>query len=252
MTDKGLTALVVDDELPQRDDMARMLRKSRRVETVDVASSAHDALLTLTSRTFDVIFLDIRMPGLDGFELAEVLHALPGAPALVFVSAYDASAAATFGFRAVDFLIKPVTPERIDETLARVASRVPRTGTTAGTTQQCHTRLWGCVVVVRDLGNRTFRLLARGSILYIMARGDYVRVHADSGVFLLRSTLADVERRLGEHGFLRVHRQFVANLARATEVRPDGKGSGVIRLENGDEIPVSRREMPELRRRLQR
>ena len=251
MTDRKLTVLVVDDELPQLEDLARLLRTNPRVDAVDVASSAHDALLAMSGRTFDVVFLDVRMPELDGFELAGVLQEIPGAPAFVFVSAYDSSAAETFGFRAVDYLMKPVAAERIDEALARVTASAQAPRPADEGLRQGQAFPWRCALAVRDLGKRNIRLLARSSILYVKAQGDYVRVHADSGLYTLRSTLADVERRLGEHGFLRVHRQFVANLARTVELRPDGKGSGVIRLETGEEIPVSRREMPELRRRLQ-
>ncbi|HTR70634.1 MAG TPA: response regulator, partial [Mycobacteriales bacterium] len=167
MTDQRLTVLVVDDEVPQLDDLARLLRKNPRVATVDVAPSARDALLALTSRSFDVILIDVRMPGLNGFELAEVLHLLPGAPALVFISASDASAAATFGFRAVDFLLKPITPARLDEALARVLAGTRAAGDMAVTPQHCGTRRRRCVLAVRDLGGNNLHLLARTTILYL-------------------------------------------------------------------------------------
>jgi two-component system response regulator LytT len=94
------------------------------------------------------------------------------------------------------------------------------------------------------------RLLSRASILYVRAYGDYVRLYADSGRYLQRSSLSDVEERLGEQGFLRVHRQYLANLARAVELQVRANGTAVMRFENGDEIPVSRRQVPVLRRRV--
>jgi DNA-binding LytR/AlgR family response regulator len=96
------------------------------------------------------------------------------------------------------------------------------------------------------------RLLARSSILYVSAYGDYVRVYADSGRYLLRSSLTDVERRFTGQGFLRVHRQYLVNLNRAVEIRAQLNGTAVIGFENGEEIPVARRHVPELRRRVRK
>jgi DNA-binding LytR/AlgR family response regulator len=106
------------------------------------------------------------------------------------------------------------------------------------------------VIAVDDLRTRGTRLVARNSILYVKAYGDYVRVYADSGRYLLRSSLTDVERRFAEQGFLRVHRQYLVNLSRAVEIRAQLNGTAVIRVESGAEIPVARRHVRELRRRV--
>jgi DNA-binding LytR/AlgR family response regulator len=106
------------------------------------------------------------------------------------------------------------------------------------------------VIAVNDVRAHGMRLLTRGSILYVMAYGDYMRVFTDSGRYLARGTLADVERRFGPYGFLRVHRQYLANLRRVTEVRPQLNGTALLVFENGGEVPVARRHLPALRRRL--
>lgn len=248
MDDRRLRVLVVDDERPQLEDLTRMLRGNPRVVEVETAATAHEALVKIAQATYDVIFLDVRMPDLDGLELATVLTAFPEAPALVFVSGFDASAVAAFELRAVDYLMKPVASERIDEALRRVeAGAAPSAEITQG--------LKGCerghrqeVIAVRDLRTRAMRLLTRSSILYIRAYGDYVRVYADSGRYLVRSSLSGVEERFTGQGFLRVHRQYLANLSRAVEIRVGANGTATIRFENGDEIPVSRRQVPQLRR----
>jgi two-component system, LytTR family, response regulator LytT len=192
------------------------------------------------------------MPELDGLELAKVLNAFPKSPALVFVSAFDTSAVATFELRALDYLMKPVTPQRIDEALKRVAAAAPLDAETA----ESPTRRAGAnardVIAVHDLRARGMRLLTRGSILYVAAYGDYVRVYADSGRYLLRSSLTEVERRFAGQGFLRVHRQYLVNLNRAVEIRAQLNGTAVMRFENGGEIPVARRHVPELRRRVRK
>jgi two-component system, LytTR family, response regulator LytT len=250
MSDQRLTVLVVDDEQPQLEDLARLVGRNPRVSEVQTATTARDALVMIAQGSYDVIFLDVRMPDLDGLELAKVLTAGPQAPALVFVSAFDASAVAAFELRAIDYLMKPVGSARIDEALSRVEAGVTPSAEIAQGLQACQRASRQEIVLVRDLRSHAMRLLTRASILYVKACGDYIRLHADSGRYLLRSSLSDVEERLGDQGFLRVHRQYLANLARAVELQGRANGTAVMRFENGDEIPVSRRQVPVLRRRV--
>ena len=250
MSEAALSVLAVDDEVPQLEDLARLLRANHRVSDVETAASAHDAVMKAGKRGYDAVFLDVRMPELDGLELAKVLNAFPKSPALVFVRAFDTSAVATFELRALDYLMKPVTPPRIDEALKRVeaaaplAAEIPEPAPGRDSTGALD------VIAVHDLRARGMRLVARSSILYVKAYGDYVRVYADSGRYLLRSSLTDVERRFAEQGFLRVHRQYLVNLRRAVEIRAQLNGTAVMRVENGAEIPVARRHVRELRRRV--
>jgi DNA-binding LytR/AlgR family response regulator len=244
----SLTVLAVDDEVPQLEDLARLLRQNRRVSEVETAATAHDAVMMARERLYDAIFLDVRMPELDGLELAKVLNAFPNSPALVFVSAFDTSAVATFELRALDYLMKPVTPQRIDEALKRVEVASSASVDGAEPARDKGSSPGRDVIAVHDLRARGMRLLARSSILYVMAYGDYVRVYADSGRYLMRSSLTEVERRFTPHGFLRVHRQYLVNLTRAVEIQAQLNGTAVMRFENGGEIPVARRHVPELRR----
>ncbi len=250
MSEAALSVLAVDDEVPQLEDLARLLRANRRVSDVETAASAHDAVMKARTHGYDAVFLDVRMPELDGLELARVLNAFSKSPAVVFVSAFDTSAVATFELRALDYLMKPVTPPRIDEALKRVqaasplAAEAPEPAVGRGSVNARD------VIAVDDLRTRGTRLVARNSILYVKAYGDYVRVYADSGRYLLRSSLTDVERRFAEQGFLRVHRQYLVNLSRAVEIRAQLNGTAVIRVESGAEIPVARRHVRELRRRV--
>lgn len=252
MSDVSLSVLAVDDEVPQLEDLARLLRANHRVGEVETAASAHDAVMKARERGYDAVFLDVRMPELDGLELAKVLNAFPHSPALVFVSAFDTSAVATFELRALDYLMKPVTPQRIDEALKRVEAAAPPLAELAEPGGEFGSPPPRDVIAVHDLRARGMRLLARSSILYVKAYGDYVRVYADSGRYLLRSSLTDVERRFTPHGFLRVHRQYLVNLTRAVEIRAQLNGTAVMRFENGGEIPVARRHVPELRRRVRK
>lgn len=253
MSEHALSVLAVDDEPPQLADLARILRANPHVHEVETAASGQEAIVKASRHAYDAIFLDVRMPELDGLELARVLKAFARKPALVFVSAFDTSAVATFEVRALDFLMKPVTPQRVAEALDRVivsagvADAAPSgaaqpDGPDAGQADD--------VMAVNNVRAGGMRLLTRSSILYVMAYGDYLRVFADSGRYLARGTLADVERRFDAHGFLRVHRRYLANLRRVTEIRPLLNGTAVLMFENGGEVPVARRHMSALRRRL--
>ena len=232
-----LALLAVDDERPALEDLVRMLEASPAVGEVRSAGSGQEALVALAEEPCDGLFLDVRMPGLDGLELARVLRRFEHPPAVVFVSAHDDFAVSAFELEALDYLVKPVTRKRLDEAIARVQRA-------AGGSEDDDV-----LPVDAPRGGGT-RLLARSSILVLQAHGDYVRVASDEGRFLLRARLADLEERWSRHGFLRVHRSFVVNLRRAVEVRPRLNGTAVLVMADGTEVPIARRQVSELRRRL--
>jgi DNA-binding LytR/AlgR family response regulator len=248
----SLVVLAVDDEPPQLEDLARMLRASDRVADVETASSAQQVVLMASRRRYDVVFLDVRMPEIDGLELAEVLNAFESSPALVFVSAFDTSAVVTFELRALDYLMKPVTSQRIEEALKRVVAQVDEPGgpMIARAAPESGLPAEQDVIAIESARDGTMRLVPRESIFYVKAYGDYVRVFAESGRYLMRASLSDLEVRFGDRGFLRVHRQYLANLGKMIEIRPMLNGTAVLRLENDSEVPVARRHVSELRRRL--
>ena len=241
----GLELLAVDDERPALEDLMRMLRASPLVARVEGAASAAEALVALGEGTaaFDGLFLDVRMPGLDGLELARVLRRFEHPPAIVFVSAFDDAAVSAFELAALDYLVKPVSRSRLDDAIDRVHRAV---GASAGAGDA----LDADVLPVNTLRGGGTRLLARSSILYLQAHGDYVRVASDEGRFLLRARMAELEARWSGHGFARVHRGYLVNLRRAVEVRPQLNGTAVLVMADGAEVPIARRQVGELRRRL--
>src|SRR5437667_1990884 len=119
-----LKVLAVDDESSQLQDLARLLRSSPVVEAVECASDGHDALVKASGERYDAIFLDVRMPDLDGLELGRVLRRFAAPPQLVFVSAYDSAAVDAFELRALDYLRKPVSRRRLEEAVDRVVAAV--------------------------------------------------------------------------------------------------------------------------------
>jgi two-component system, LytTR family, response regulator len=235
-----LRLLAVDDERPALEDLVRMLEALPQVEEVVGAASAHEALVALAEGpAVDGVFLDVRMPGLDGLEVARVLRRFEHPPGLVFVSAFDSFAVDAFELAALDYLVKPVARRRLEEAVERVA----RAAATSAA-------LDDDVIPVDTLRGGGTRLLARASILFLQAHGDYVRVATDEGRFLLRARLADLEERWARHGFVRVHRGYLVNLRRAIEVRPQPNGTAVVVMADDSEVPIARRHLGDLRRRL--
>ena len=236
-----MRVLAVDDELPALEDLVRLLEASPAVERVESAASAEEALVALgDGAAIDAVFLDVRMPGLGGLELARVLKRFEQPPAVVFVSAFDDAAVDAFELAAVDYLRKPVSRRRLDEAIERAGRSTPA----EQPSPEDET-----LAVDAPRGGGT-RLLPRSSVLYLQAHGDYVRVASTEGRYLLRARLSDLEERWAAHGFVRVHRGFVVNLRRAVEVRPRLNGTAVLVMADGGEVPIARRQVGELRRKL--
>lgn len=251
MRNGGLTVLAVDDEQSQLEDLARLLRSSSAVDAVECAFDGREALVKATDQSYDAIFLDVLMPDLDGVELGRVLRHFAVAPQLVFVSAYDTAAADAFELHALDYLRKPVSRRRVEEALERVATAVqegygdePResVSTTPGADSE--------LLALANVRGGATRLVSRGDVLYAQAHGDYVRVVTGDGRFLLRATLQELEQRWGQFGFARVHRQYLANLHRAVEVQPLLGGTAELVFTDSLKIPIARRNVGDLLRRL--
>jgi len=247
----SLRVLAVDDEAPALADLGRLLEHSPSVAEVVLVNSGDAALRLLGDSEFDLVFLDVRMPGIDGLELAAVLSRFAEPPALVFVSAYEDGAVGAFehDLHPLDYLMKPVSRARIEQALARVV----RGDIGDGVGRSAHSRSEAPsdeIVAVENQRGGATRLVARSSILYVKAEGDYVRIHAEDGRFLVRTALSEIEGRFGEHGFVRVHRSYVVNLRRAVEIRPQLGGAATVVMADGSQVPVARRQVADLRRRL--
>lgn len=261
----GLTVLAVDDELPALRDLARLLAGSQLVETVDTAASAAEALSQLGDRAYDALFLDVRMPDVDGVELARVLRRFARPPAVVFVTAYDEHAVAAFDLHALDYVVKPVRAERLAEAVRRVydaaadrpapagstAPPAPLTAPTAALVTPAGPAAGPAddgTVPVELAGN--VRFVARTDVAFVEAAGDYARLHTAAGSHLVRVPLATLEGEWAAAGFVRIHRSFLVNLRHISELRFDGSHYTVVVA--GHELQVSRRHSRELKDRLVR
>jgi DNA-binding LytR/AlgR family response regulator len=239
-----LLVLAVDDEPPALDELAYLLRGDPRVDTVLTAADATEALRVLRDEDVDAVFLDIRMPGLDGMELARVLRRFAQPPAVVFVTANDTRAAEAFDLGVADYVRKPVLPERIAESLRRVvAARVVPAQPGGGE------RPDEDPPIPVELGGTT-RLLPRSAVRWVEAQGDYARLYTADGSHLLRASLATLAERWADAGFVRIHRSYLVQVKLITELRLSA-GAYVV-VVDGRELPVSRRHTRELKDKLVR
>jgi DNA-binding LytR/AlgR family response regulator len=250
VTGDRLRILAVDDERSQLQDLARLLRSFPAVEEVECAFDGHEALLKASSERYDAVFLDVRMPDLDGVELGRVLRRFAAPPQLVFVSAYDNAAVDAFELRALDYLLKPVSRRRVEEALLRITSAIDGASPTSEEARARPQANDSEMVAVTHVRSGATRLIARSSILYVQSYGDFVRIVTGDARYLLRATLSDVERRWEPFGFVRVHRQYLANLSRAVELRPLLGGTAELAFGDGQAVPIARRHVSALGRRL--
>jgi DNA-binding LytR/AlgR family response regulator len=243
-TNGYLRVLAVDDEPPALDELAFLLRADPRVRRVHTAADPTEALRVLRDTDIDVVFLDIRMPGLDGMELARLLGRFARPPAVVFVTAYDDRAAEAFDLGVADYVRKPVQPDRLAESLRRVlAGRLVPQQATAGSVRSTDP-----TIPVELAG--TTRLLPRSAVHWVEAQGDYARLHTGDGSHLVRVSLATLAERWADAGFVRIHRSYLVQLRLITELRLTG--GGYVVSVDGRELPVSRRHTRDLKDRLVR
>ncbi|MQA84459.1 MAG: response regulator [Streptosporangiales bacterium] len=236
----GLRVLAVDDELPALDDLAYLLRADPRIDEVDTARDGAAALRRLDralaeGRPVDAMFLDIRMPGLDGIVLGRLLAQFATPPKIVYVTAYDEHAVDAFEVKAEDYLLKPVRSERLAEAVRRVAEGVA-SGPVGRTEPE---------PVPVELSGGVTRFVQVAEIHYVEAQGDYARLHTASGSHLVRVPLATLEERWRGAGFVRVHRGYLVAVQHIEQLRLDS-GRCTVSV-GGTELPVSRRHTRELR-----
>jgi DNA-binding LytR/AlgR family response regulator len=237
MADTPLRALVADDEEPALAELVYLLGQDPRIGTIHTASNGPDALKILQATDLDVVFCDIKMPGLDGIDLARVLKKFASRPQIVFVTAYDEHAVAAFDLEATDYVMKPVRQERLAEAVRRVVTQ----GTPAAV--QAPEDSDDEVIAVELAG--VTRFVQRSTVQYVEAQGDYARLHTGDNSHLVRIPLSTLEERWKDAGFTRIHRSTLVALQHVDEMRVDG-GRCSVRV--GDNwLPVSRRHTRELR-----
>lgn len=242
---KNMKAIIVDDEHLARAVIREFLSSHPEVTVVAECSNGFEAVKAIAGLHPDLIFLDIQMPKLTGFEVLELIEEHP---AVVFVTAYDEYAIKAFEVHAVDYLLKPFSQERFDDALERVAKRT-------GTSQK--PALSALSADIRSHGRPLRRMLVKDGtrvhvipvemIDYLEAQDDYVCIRAEGKKHLKQITLSELEADLDPKLFVRIHRSFILNIERISKIELYAKDSRVVILADGTRLHVSRTGYGKLR-----
>lgn len=233
---------IVDDEAPARAIVAEFLADDPRFTVVAECANGYEAVKACAEHRPELLFLDIQMPKLDGFEVLELLDAKPK---VVFVTAYDEYAIRAFEVHAIDYLLKPFTAARFAEVAAHAEQivRGAESQPLAGAISSARKALQR--IAFREGG--AIDVVPVQRIDYIEAQDDYVHVSAAGKKRIKQQTLTELERLLDPARFVRVHRSYIVNLESLARVEPYGKDSRVVILKDGTRIPVSRAGYERLR-----
>jgi len=252
-----MKVLIVDDEPRARNRLARLLRPIKGIDLCGLASDGAEALETIEREKPDLVLLDVQMPGLDGFEVVNELRG-NSVPLIVFVTAYDQYALRAFEVSAVDYLLKPVSEERLRQAVAK-AEKILQSSSAAltGVAEQ-YARIAEALAAVqtghlqRVVGRRAHRIciLPVSDIQAFLAEDDLVFAILEQGRVLVSRTLKELESQLDPDQFVRAHRQAIISLAHITEIEPLAGGGAMARLRSGMGVSISRRHAASLKVKL--
>jgi two-component system, LytTR family, response regulator len=235
-------AIVADDELLARQKLRQLLREEPEVDVVGESATAAETIELVRMTQPDLLFLDIRMPGMDGFDVIGALSSQPAIPMprIIFTTAYDNYALRAFEIHAVDYLLKPFTVERLQSAVenARRQLQAAKHSLTHEGAAKSNGDKYTNRIVFKSRGRILF--LPVSEIRWIGAEENYVRICTQSETHLLRETMSRLEEKLDPQVFLRVHRSSIVNLQFVKEVRTDADGECMVVLVNGQKIAMSR------------
>lgn len=247
MKDKAMLrirTLIVDDEQLARERLLSLLRGDPDIEIIGECSTGKEAIAAIKAESPDLVFLDVQMPEGDGFEVLESIdfHTMP---IVVFVTAYDQYAIRAFDVHALDYLLKPFDQQRFEQALVRAKSEVVLRNNT-----NVNQKLLSMLEHIESHKKNLDRILVKSSgkvfflkfdeIDWVESAGNYVKMHVGSESHLLRETMSEMERKLGNEKFVRIHRTVIVNLDRIKELQPWFNGEYVVILNNGIKLTASR------------
>lgn len=239
-----LRTLIVDDELLSRNKIRGFLRDHPEFQIVGECADGEHAVAAIASHRPDLIFLDVQIPGRDGFEVLDSI-ADKFFPAIIFVTAFDKYAVRAFETRALDYLLKPFNKARFAEALNRFHEQrarlngLDRKEELKAALQEIQRESRDDERIVVKTGSRIM-LLRKSSIEWVEAQGDYVKLHVGKESHLLRETMASMSNRLDPSRFVRIHRSSIVNLDYIRELRPVWGGDYIVLLRDGTELTMSR------------
>ncbi len=237
-----IRTVLADDEVLARRKLVDILRKEPEIELVGEGATASETIDLIRTAAPDLLFLDVRMPDKDGFEIVDELSSLPGAnlPRIIFTTAYDCYALRAFDIHAVDYLLKPFTSERVRASVQRARERilVPRRSNGRVNGHRQDGTSYSTRIIFKSRGRILF--LSVSDIRWIAAEENYVRICSGSETHLLRETMTRVQEKLDPAMFVRVHRSAIVNLQFVKELRAETPCDFAVVMTNGQKISMSR------------
>ena len=231
-----MRALIVDDERLARKELMKLLEDHSGIEVVGEAANPEEATQLVNDLNPDLLFLDIQMPGKTGFQLLEELDSVP---LVVFTTAYDEFAMTAFEVNALDYLLKPIQPERLAETVSKIAEKER--------SKQSAVKLVGekklglnDQVFVKD-GDRCW-FVSLTNIRLFESDGNYIKVYFDTNRPMIHKSLNALDEKLDERAFFRASRKHIINLSWVEGIEPWFNGGLMVKLKGGDKVEVSRRQ----------
>jgi two-component system, LytTR family, response regulator len=231
-----MKALIVDDERLARKELMTLLEEHPSIEVVGEAMNADEAVNMVNDLNPDLLFLDIQMPGKTGFQLLEMLDSVP---LVVFTTAYDEFALKAFEVNALDYLLKPIQPERLAETVAKLAEKERSKAVAAQGGGEKKLGL-NDQVFVKD-GDRCW-FVSLSNVRLFESDGNYIKVYFDSNRPMIHKSLNALDEKLDERAFFRASRKHIVNLSWVEGIEPWFNGGLMVRLRGGDKVEVSRRQ----------
>lgn len=230
-----MRALIVDDERLARKELMKLLEDHSSIEVIGEAQNADEAFEMIETLNPDLLFLDIQMPGKTGFQLLEMLDSVP---LVVFTTAYDEYALKAFDVSALDYLLKPIQPERLAEAVAKIVQKekskkeaIENGEKKLGLNDQ---------VFVKD-GDRCW-FVSLSNVRMFESDGNYIKVYFDTNKPMIHKSLNALDEKLDERAFFRASRKHIVNLSWVEGIEPWFNGGLMVRLKGGDKVEVSRRQ----------
>lgn len=241
---RALRAVIVDDEPLARARLSRLLGREPEVEVLAEFGDGESAAQGLAALAPDVVFLDVRMPQVDGFAMLDRLP-IEARPLVVFVTAYSEHAVQAFDASAVDYLVKPVAPDRLHDSVQRLRRQLAaRNGADPAREGARYPERFAVPDGLR------VRIVSAGDIEYVLAQGNYVELKVAGRGLLLRETLAGFQTKLDPARFVRIHRSRIVRIDLIEQIEPYGAGQYLVRMRGGARLASGRSYRSELRRAL--
>ena len=225
--------LIVDDEPLARGLLRQYLQEYEQLEIAGEAGDGFEAFKFIQQESPALVFLDVQMPRLTGFEMLELLD---NPPQVIFTTAFDQYALKAFEAQALDYLLKPIDQERLDNTIKKFLSQVTPVTTMSGGWPQSEAFLQRIAVKDRD----AIRIIPVSDLLYVEASDDYIKIHTAAGHYLKKGTLSRLADSLDPHHFVRVHRSYLIPVAQLKQIEPYEKESHLALLHCGTRVHVSK------------